>query len=197
MKFSPVFSGRANAWMRRRWRGASECPAHPSGKPWPNSIPWRGAIVAKIGAEQLVQMFEVMAELEAMAGRLAARRCTSIDRKTIQAAHDECRAAAERGDTDAYYYENERFHQSIYAASRNGFLVDQCLSLQRRLRPYRRLQLRAVNRLKTSLAEHERIVDAIFNGDGAEAEQALKAHIIIQGERFEDLIAALADQSAA
>jgi DNA-binding GntR family transcriptional regulator len=142
-------------------------------------------------------MFGVMAELEAMAGRLAARRCAAIDKKTIQAAHDECRSAAERGDTDAYYYENERFHQAIYAASRNGFLVEQCLSLQRRLRPYRRLQLRAVNRMKTSLAEHEMIVEAIFNGDGAQAEQALKLHIIIQGERFEDLIAALADQSAA
>ena len=153
--------------------------------------------MAQVSAEQLVQMFEVMAELEAMAGRLAARRCTSSDRKAIQAAHDQCRAAAERGDTDAYYYENERFHQAIYTASRNSFLVDQCLTLQRRLRPYRRLQLRAVNRLKTSLAEHERIVDAIFNGDGAQAEQGLKSHIIIQGERFEDLIAALADQSAA
>jgi DNA-binding GntR family transcriptional regulator len=159
--------------------------------------PNRGAIVARIGPEQLIQMFEVMAELEGMAGRLAARRCTAIDKAGIQAAHDECRRSSERGDTDSYYYENERFHQSIYAASHNGFLVEQCLALQRRLRPYRRLQLRAVNRLRNSLAEHDVVVESIFSGDGAKAEQALKAHIIIQGERFEDLMAALASQSAA
>jgi DNA-binding GntR family transcriptional regulator len=159
--------------------------------------PNRGAIVALIGLEQLIQMFEVMAELEAMAGRLASRRCSAIDKMNIQAAHEECRRAAERGDSDAYYYENERFHQSIYTASHNGFLVEQCLVLQRRLRPYRRLQLRAVNRLRNSLSEHDLIVEAIFAGDGVKAEQALKAHILIQGERFEDFMAALASQPAA
>ena len=38
--------------------------------------PKRGAIVAEIGPRQLVEMFEVMAELEGMCARLAARRAT-------------------------------------------------------------------------------------------------------------------------
>ncbi len=156
----------------------------------------RGAIVAQAGPEQLVEMFEVMAELEGMAARLAARRVSAIDRKTIGAALEDCRRAAERGESDAYYYENERFHQAIYTASRNGFLIDQCLTLQRRLRPYRRLQLRAQNRVKTSLREHDDIVDAIFAGDSQQAEKVLKQHIIIQGERFGDLVALLADAPA-
>jgi DNA-binding GntR family transcriptional regulator len=159
--------------------------------------PNRGAIVAQVGPEQLVEMFEVMAELEGMAARLAARRLSAIDRKTIGAAQEDCRRAAERGDTDAYYYENERFHQAIYTASRNGFLIDQCLALQRRLRPYRRLQLRAQDRVRTSLREHDDIVEAIFAGESKRAEEALKQHIIIQGERFGDLVALLADASVA
>ena len=159
--------------------------------------PNRGAIVAQVGTEQLVQMFEVMAELEGMAARLAGRRLSAIDRQTIGTAQEECRRAAERGDTDAYYYENERFHQAIYTASRNGFLIDQCVTLQRRLRPYRRLQLRAQNRVKTSLREHDEIVEAIFAGESKRAEEALKQHIIIQGERFGDLVALLAEGPAA
>ncbi len=38
--------------------------------------PRRGAIVAQISPQRLMEMFDVMAELEALCGRLAARRIT-------------------------------------------------------------------------------------------------------------------------
>ena len=37
-------------------------------------FPRRGAFVTEIGIDSLIEMFEVMAELEGMCGRLAARR---------------------------------------------------------------------------------------------------------------------------
>lgn len=154
--------------------------------------PRRGAVVAEIGPERLVEMFAVMAELEAMAGRLAARRHGEADRQALVAALDACRTAAASGDTDAYYYENEQFHQAVYAASYNGFLIEQCIGLHRRLKPYRRLQLRVGNRMATSLAEHEAVVAAILAHDGPGAAEALRGHIAIQGERFGDLVASLA-----
>jgi DNA-binding GntR family transcriptional regulator len=153
--------------------------------------PHRGAIVADVGPARLVEMFEVMAELEGMAGRLAARRLTSAHEAAILAAHQACESAARAGDPDAYYYENERFHAAIYAASRNGFLAEQALALHRRLKPYRRLQLRVRNRVATSLAEHGEIIAAIRAGDGDRAEGLLRAHITVQGERFADLVASL------
>lgn len=158
--------------------------------------PRRGAVVADIGAERLVEMFAVMAELEAMAGGLAARRHTEADRSALLGALDACRAAAASGDTDAYYYENEQFHQAVYAASYNGFLIEQCVGLHRRLKPYRRLQLRVGNRMATSLAEHQAVVTAILAHDGPAAAEALRGHIAIQGERFGDLVASLSHAKA-
>jgi DNA-binding GntR family transcriptional regulator len=67
---------------------------------------------------------------------------------------ERCEAAAEAGDTDEYYYENEEFHQAIYAASHNGFLANEASQLKQRLKPYRRLQLQVRHRLGNSLAEH-------------------------------------------
>ncbi|EJT01576.1 GntR family transcriptional regulator (plasmid) [Rhizobium sp. CCGE 510] len=64
--------------------------------------------------------------------------------------------------------------------------------MHRRLRPYRRLQLRVRNRLSTSFSEHCAIVDAIFAGDGEEARRLLRGHVGIQGERFSDLVASMA-----
>ena len=52
--------------------------------------PRRGAIVAKVGPQRLWEMFEVMAELEAMCARLASRRMTEADLKKLTDAHAAC-----------------------------------------------------------------------------------------------------------
>jgi len=153
--------------------------------------PRRGAVVAEIAPQRLVEMFEVMAELEAMCGRLAARRMTPEDQANLLAAHEACHAACIAGDADDYYYKNEQFHDAIYAGSRNAFLAEQARMLHRRLRPYRRLQLRVRNRLANSYAEHDGVVKAIMAGDGDLTANLLRQHIIVQGQRFADLIASL------
>lgn len=154
--------------------------------------PRRGAVVAELSPARLCEMFEVMAELEAMCARLAARRMTDTDHEALAVVHQQCERARDRGDTDEYFHHNENFHQAIYAASRNEFLALQAAALQRRLRPYRRLQLRMRNRLKHSYAEHADIVAALAAGDGDLAAERLRSHVVVQGERFGDLVASLA-----
>ena len=58
--------------------------------------PRRGAVVADIGARQLIEMFEVMAEFEAMCGRLAARCMSPSEHRALLAAHQACKEARER-----------------------------------------------------------------------------------------------------
>ncbi len=151
----------------------------------------RGAIVSAPDAARLLEMFEVMAELEAMCGRLAARRLMLEDETALAETLKACQEAAKADDTDSYYYQNERFHRAIYKASGNRFLTEQAIALHKRLAPFRRLQLRVRNRLKTSRGEHEAIVEAIVSGDGELAAERLRQHIAIQGERFSDLMATL------
>lgn len=155
--------------------------------------PRRGAVVTSIGPGRLLEMFEVMAELEAMCARLAARRMSEAERSALEAAHQACEAARNAQDSDEYFYCNERFHAAIYAGSHNVFLGEQAQQLQRRLRPYRRLQLRVRNRISTSFVEHDTVVRAILAGDAAAAATALHDHVVVQGERFGDLLASLAE----
>ena len=153
--------------------------------------PRRGAYVATVNAGQLVEMFEVMAEFEAMCGRMAARRMSKPEQLALKEAHQACQEAADAADADAYFYQNEIFHSLIYSGSHNSFLASQASNLHRRLRPYRRLQLRVRDRVNTSFHEHDEVVQAILAGDAERAALLLRAHITIQGERFADLIAAL------
>lgn len=153
--------------------------------------PRRGAVVVEHGPQRVYEMFEVMAELEGMAASLAARRLTERHGNALLEAHRKCEQSAADGDHDGYYYSNEIFHNAIYRASQSGFLIEQCATLHKRLRPYRRLQLRVRGRMNTSFSEHATVVEAIMAGDAEVARQRLRAHVAVQGDRFSDLIASL------
>jgi DNA-binding GntR family transcriptional regulator len=153
--------------------------------------PRRGATVPEMSAERLCEMFEVMAGLEAMCGRLAARRIQPLELAALRKAHQACESARAAGDCDLYYEQNEVFHRCLYEAGQNAFLAEQAAALQRRLQPYRRLQLRVRNRMDVSFSEHCGIVAAVEAGNGEQAAELLRAHVVIQGERFSDLVATL------
>ncbi len=151
----------------------------------------KGAIVAGIELKELLEMFEVMAELESMCGRLAARRASPEDIEAIRAAHDSCKTAAENKDFDNYYSLNVDFHEAIYKAGRNSYLANQTIALRNRLAPYRRTQLRNANRIMESFNEHQDVLLAIEERDADKAENLLKEHVTIQGDTFSDFVASL------
>lgn len=155
------------------------------------AIPRRGVFVRQPGPVELVEMFEVMAELEAACGRLAARRISDEALAELNLANAQGQAAIEAGDADAYYRHNERFHAIIYEQSGNAFLAQETRRLHRRLKPFRRLQLRLRGRLRQSMDEHVSIVAALAEGDGDRAADGLRQHVAVQGEKFHHLIASL------
>ena len=151
-------------------------------------LPRRGTFVRSPSLSQLVEMFEVMAELECMAIRLAARRATSNDIDALEKDNETCRAAVATNDTKKYYEVNARLHGRIYQMSGNSFLANEARRLHDRLRPFRRLQLRVRGRMEESMAEHDIILAALRDGDADRAMETMKKHITIVGVRFNDLV---------
>ncbi|PZQ46252.1 MAG: GntR family transcriptional regulator [Rhodovulum sulfidophilum] len=151
----------------------------------------RGTFVSEWSVEELAERFEVMAELEALCASLAARRITDTEMTGLELAHEDCRRLAEAGDIDAYYAANSEFHARIYLATHNAFLAREASRLHAMLQPYRRMQLQVRNRMARSFAEHDAVVAAIRAGDDAAAAEAMRDHVVIQGDRFHDLLAAL------
>lgn len=153
--------------------------------------PRRGAHVTLLGPRELLESFELMGELEAACARFAAKRMTAEQRETLVSAFKRCRKTCEKGDVDGYYHANADFHTAIYDASHNRALAAQARNLQRKLQPYRRLQLRVRGRLPTSFSEHDAVMEALLAGNGIEAGERLRAHVVMQGERFMSLLAEL------
>ena len=143
----------------------------------------RGAVVAQPSLDRLTEMFEAMAELEALCAGLAAERMPPGDRQKLEAIHEELRVLSHAGNPERFHEVNERFHNAIYAGSQNGYIAEMTLATRVRVQPFRRAQFRNLGRLAKSHAEHDRVVVAIMRGDKAGAAAAMRAHIeLVRGE---------------
>ncbi|MEM1351188.1 MAG: GntR family transcriptional regulator [Pseudomonadota bacterium] len=147
-------------------------------------IPRRGVFVRQPNSTALTEMFEAMAEIEVVCGRLAAQRMTSDGLAALRAANADCIAAVEADDANAYSLANENFHCAIYRLSGNSFLEAEALRLYRRLKPYRRVQFQMRGRMMESLAEHETLIASFVENKVACVEKILRAHVGPQGDRF-------------
>ena len=151
----------------------------------------RGTFVSEWNVEELAERFEVMAELEAMCARLAAQRISNTEMKELEAAHEACRREAETGDIDRYYNRNSRFHSCIYQAAHNAFLAKEASRLHAILQPYRRMQLQVRNRMARSLANTRPSWRRSALETIRPPRRPSPSHVVIQGDRFHDLLAAL------
>jgi DNA-binding GntR family transcriptional regulator len=151
--------------------------------------PHRGAVVAKLGIRELIDVLEVMAELEGACGRLAAKASFKSDLEEIENALALCRNHASANDIQGYKAANETFHETIYRASRNSCLISLTLGTRKRVATYRRVQLEHAKRLDVSVADHERIAQAIAQGLAEEADRLLQLHILNIGADLRRLFA--------
>ncbi|ATB40933.1 AsnC family transcriptional regulator [Cystobacter fuscus] len=140
--------------------------------------PRRGVVVTPLSPERIMDMFEMTAELEAMCVRLATWRMTPLERSQLQQLHEGSAAMVRAGDLDAYDDFNRRFHETLYRATHNQFMVEQALALRTRMAAFRRTQLRQGDRMTRSRSEHEELMRAIARGDGEEAARCMRAHLL-------------------
>ena len=150
----------------------------------------QGATVRSIGANALIEMFQVMAELEGLCARLAARRITVAQRAKIEEIHQRLKTVAETGAIDPFYDVNQEFHEAVYEASGNAFLADQTRRLRNQVAAYRRRVTRMPNRLVDTIREHEAVIEAIVAHDGERAHSAMRDHVNLLGDDLVDFIAA-------
>jgi DNA-binding GntR family transcriptional regulator len=140
--------------------------------------PRRGVTVAMMTAERIMDMFETTAEVETMCVRLATYRISPVERSQLQEMQDASAEWVRGGDINAYDDFNRQFHEAIYRATHNQFLVEQAIGIRARLAAFRRTQLRKGDRLIKSHDEHGQILQAMARGDGDEAARCMRAHML-------------------
>jgi DNA-binding GntR family transcriptional regulator len=140
-------------------------------------LPRRGARVARLDAKDVADMFEVMASLEALAGRLAAARITAPELDEIRALHFEMLAAHARRDLPTYFRRNQAIHEAILAAARNPVLSRTYHGLGGRIRRARYVANMSKERWRDAVAEHEAILEALARRDAEALAGLLERHL--------------------
>ena len=156
--------------------------------------PRKGSFVRVLSAKQLLDLFQVAAELEGMACRLAALSLTKENVEAIERGLVKCTQAAEFQNNVEYAMANLDFHTAIHNASGNDWLIEQLRQLQINLNSYRTMPYEIRGRLKKSTDEHKIICDAILSGDGEHACNLMRDHMMLQGKRLPSIIATLEQQ---
>jgi DNA-binding GntR family transcriptional regulator len=140
-------------------------------------LPNRGARVARLEDKDVEDMFEVMAALEALSGRLACARISEPALADIRALHYRMLAHYLRRQLPEYFRLNQEIHEAIVAAAENPVLKATYLGLSGRIRRARYLANMSDERWAAAVAEHEQILAALSERDGEKLARVLDAHL--------------------
>ncbi len=150
----------------------------------------QGAEVAAIPSERVAEIFEALAELEAVCARLCALKMPAADRRGLETLHRQCAELVRSGDVERYHLANAALHTAIRRGSHNAVLEESVSRLRDRFAPLSRAQFREPGRLARSYAEHDEIVRAILRGDAVQAYRVALQHGASIRRAFVDYAAA-------
>jgi DNA-binding GntR family transcriptional regulator len=148
----------------------------------------RGLVVAELGQHQVLQLYAMREILEGSAARFAAQHATEPDIAILHRLQQELRDAKQ--DPVLLVALNRRFHQAIYEATHNQYLMQTLDILHDSFALLHSTTFREPNRRQESDEEHRLIVEAIEQRDPQRAENAAREHIRqAQRTRFEAIAA--------
>lgn len=151
----------------------------------------QGAMVRSLTTAELVEMFQVMAEMQGLAARLCARRMSRSQVKELRQINEACEQHANNDEHVQFFAANIEFHHCIENGAQNSFLMDENAKLGKRLRAYRWQMTFQPRRMEGSVAEHFRIVEAIEQGDEEAAHKLMRAHVDLLAGSATDVLIAL------
>lgn len=139
--------------------------------------PHRGAVVADIRPQDLVEIYSLREVLEGLACRLASRRLRDNDVERLQEILDEHEQAIKLGDLERHYELDQAFHAEIRRIARHQRLTDSLDRLQGQVRVAMSTTHRSRGGMPQALSEHQAILQALISTDPEHAERTGRAHV--------------------
>ena len=149
--------------------------------------PRRGCFVAEVTAQDLDEIFPVIALLEGRCAHEATLRASDADLAALQGLHDKLARHAKARRINDYYSANFEIHETIIALAGNRWLAQTIGALRKIVKLARLQQLHAPGRLEQSLAEHLAVFAALKARDPEGAEAAMRTHLLRQRIALHDL----------
>lgn len=141
-------------------------------------IPWRGAFVADLTKQEIIDLLELREGLEGIAARLATERIDRLTLRRMRELMDPDRlTAAVDSDPRLIAKSDTLFHEMIYKATGNKKLIEVMRRINDQSHLMRLKTVHLIERRGVSLEETWRVLRAIEEGDEDQAEFYARQHI--------------------
>jgi DNA-binding GntR family transcriptional regulator len=153
-------------------------------------LPNRGAVAVKLSETDVLHAFELLAELEGVAGHLAALRITSAELAQIRALHYEMLACFARQDLSGYYRLNAQIHTAINIAAKNPLLAKTYRQINARVQSLRFRTNQNEGKWRLAMQEHEQMLAALASRDAPALRAVLIQHLLRKRDTVLELMRA-------
>lgn len=140
----------------------------------------RGAYVSETSAQDLADVFHLLALLEGDAAAVVAREASDDELTELQGLHLQLEATAH--DREAFFQANEGFHIALLRMARNRWREQVVADLRKVMKLNRHHSLLQQGRLQASLEEHRALMTALLARDARQAQRLMRTHITHGGK---------------
>ena len=150
-------------------------------------VPYHGTFVTGMSRQDVEELYEVRATLEALAARILAQRDNPADIAHLRKIVQEMQKAIELDRPSQLFFHDADFHDALITLTENRLLAEiwKLVSIQmrriillKRERPY--------HSLEEVVAVHQPIVEAIASKDPQRAEAEARRHVDVSLKNFWD-----------
>lgn len=148
--------------------------------------PNKGAVVTSLSPEDILELFEIRAVLEAYAASMAVQR---IDERTLNAVSARANALPKHQSSPKRWVEHhDQFHDYLCELAGRPRLTEKVRRLRQQVTPYLLLYLSANKGAEIAGHEHTNLVKVMGSGDSALAERVVRDHIMSSGRGVVDFV---------
>ena len=138
----------------------------------------RGAVVASLSCDEILEYVEIRAMLEARAAYLAASRISAADLEQARQCLRQFGAESQAGRLGEL---NWQFHATLYGAAGRPILLAEIRALYNKVERYVRALLAVTTEMPKTQHEHAEILAAFMQRDADAAAELTRAHVLDAG----------------
>lgn len=140
-------------------------------------VPSQGAVVRRLGLQEVRNLLELRQVLEGFAARRAAERADEATLENLERILEQADRVRRLGRPELYREYDLQFHALIREAAGNETLTQVMEGLGAQIRLVMSTSAALPGRIEASVSEHRRILEALRRRQPAEAERAACEHI--------------------
>ena len=140
-------------------------------------VPNRGPVVTELSRDEIAQLFEVRAALEALAAERFAERATPEERAALEKSLEGVATAYAGEDVESWIAAKDAYYDALLVGAHNDLIQTTVLGIHARIQVLRGRSLSAPGRREHSIEEIRNITELVVSGRAGEAAVAARQHV--------------------